>query len=152
MLDGSGDELRPVVRADEGGLAPSTEQRCEGLYHILGGDRALDVYAQALPGVLIHHWHHLQPSLPSSVRSITRSRNSRRGLCARPASSCTRSRSGLGSGGAAFCVASRVLLVLPLANTDALASCWPANLLASAAPTPDGSPRRDSPARAEPSA
>src|SRR5215211_2701402 len=62
MLDGSGDELRPVVRADEARLAPSTEQRCEGFYHILGGDRALDVYAQALPGVLIHHWHHLQTS------------------------------------------------------------------------------------------
>src|SRR5215218_914948 len=35
---------------------------CEGLYHVLGGDRALDLYAQALPAVLIHHWHHLQPS------------------------------------------------------------------------------------------
>src|SRR4029450_3042718 len=62
MLDGSGDELRPVVRADEARLTPSMEQRCEGLYHVLGGDRALDVYAQALPGVLVHHWHHLQPT------------------------------------------------------------------------------------------
>ena len=55
--------MRPdTVRADEGRLTPLTEQGCEGAHHILGGDRAPNIYAQTLPAVLVHHWHHLQPS------------------------------------------------------------------------------------------
>jgi hypothetical protein len=47
---------------DEGWLTPAVKQGCDGANHILGGDRALDFYSQALPAVLANDGHQLQPS------------------------------------------------------------------------------------------
>jgi hypothetical protein len=59
VLYGPCDELRTVVRADEGRLSSVPEQTGKGGYYILGGDGALYFEVQALTGVLIYDWHHL---------------------------------------------------------------------------------------------
>src|SRR5215211_3370045 len=58
-LESLGYEFGAVVRADERWSTPLAEQVSQGADHILGGDGPLNLYGQALPGVLIHHWHHL---------------------------------------------------------------------------------------------
>src|SRR3954453_15357029 len=55
-----GDELRPVVAADELRLAPDLEEVLQGRYHILGVQAPLDLDRQAFPGELIDDRQHLQ--------------------------------------------------------------------------------------------
>src|SRR5688572_28770130 len=70
MLYCLGYKFRAIVRTDVSWFAPLTEQPLQGHYHVLGSDRALRLMRQALPAVLVHYGHDLQP--PTGLRSVHR--------------------------------------------------------------------------------
>jgi hypothetical protein len=145
-LQGFGDELRAAVRANEVRLPSLVKQGHQGLNHLFGGFGPLNFYGETLSSVLFHYSQSLAAARPQCGPS--RSRSSRRGPCAQPASLRTRSR-WCPSGSAAFFAACRALSDPPPSTTDAPASHSLSSPLASAVPMLYGSRSGSSPEKGE---